>query len=171
MQLSEHLNKVYRLQPSDQCTSTLDGEGAIVLNRTHDRVPERVVLHPILALSSEARHLTHLMHALSFDWQGDSVLTIKERHHKVHMPSELVNAVMEEGRKGVSIQRYKGLGEMNADQLWETTLDPNERTLLQVKMSHADEAEDIFSTLMGDVVEPRREFIQNNALNVQNLDA
>ena len=169
--LTQHLNKVYNLQGSDQWSSLLDAEGAIILSRVYDHVPERVVLNPALALSSEARHLTHLMRELSGDWQGDSSLTIKDRQHTIHLPSELVNAVMEEGRKGVSIQRYKGLGEMNADQLWETTLDPNERTLLQVKMSHADEAEDIFSTLMGDVVEPRREFIQNNALNVQNLDA
>ena len=74
------------------------------------------------------------------------------------------------GRKGIDVQRYKGLGEMNKEQLWETTLDPNARTLLQVKISHADECDEVFSTLMGDVVEPRKEFIQNNALNVENLD-
>ena len=77
---------------------------------------------------------------------------------------------MELGRKGVSMQRYKGLGEMNPDQLWETTLNPDARTLLQVKENHVDTAREIFATLMGDVVEARRDFIQANALNVANLD-
>ena len=78
--------------------------------------------------------------------------------------------VMTEGKKGSDVQRYKGLGEMNAEQLWETTLDDNARTLLQVKVEHADDADDLFAKLMGDVVEPRREFIQENALSVANLD-
>lgn len=88
----------------------------------------------------------------------------------VTRPSELLDAVLAAGRKGLSIQRYKGLGEMNAEQLWETTLDPANRSLLRVEIAQADVADEIFTRLMGDVVEPRREFIQENALSVANLD-
>lgn len=89
----------------------------------------------------------------------------------INGPMQLSEILLEQGRKGITINRYKGLGEMNPEQLWETTLDPQVRTLLQVKLNHLEEAEKIFSTLMGDVVEPRREFIQSNALKVTNLDA
>jgi DNA gyrase subunit B len=82
-----------------------------------------------------------------------------------------VTALFEQGKKGIQVSRYKGLGEMDPEQLWETTLDPEARTFLQVKLTHLEEAEEVFSTLMGDVVEPRREFIQKNALKVVNLDA
>jgi DNA gyrase subunit B len=92
------------------------------------------------------------------------------RGSAVTRPSELLDAILAAGRKGLAVQRYKGLGEMNADQLWETTLDPDNRSLLQVEIAQADVADEIFTRLMGDVVEPRREFIQENALNVANLD-
>jgi DNA gyrase subunit B len=94
----------------------------------------------------------------------------KENQQLVYGPMDLLQFVIEAGEKGSSLQRYKGLGEMNPDQLWETTLDPEARTLLQVQVKDVIEADDTFTKLMGDVVEPRREFIQSNALNVENLD-
>ena len=99
-----------------------------------------------------------------------ATLVRKDRNQLIHGPMDLLDAILAEGEKGLSLQRYKGLGEMNPDQLWETTLDPDARTLLQVKVEDMAEADDLFTKLMGDVVEPRREFIQQNALNVENLD-
>ncbi|WP_310468413.1 DNA topoisomerase (ATP-hydrolyzing) subunit B [Sphingomonas sp.] len=100
----------------------------------------------------------------------ETVIADARKSTPVTRPSELLDAVLAAGRKGLSIQRYKGLGEMNAEQLWETTLDPANRSLLRVEVAQADVADEIFTRLMGDVVEPRREFIQDNALNVANLD-
>ena len=97
-------------------------------------------------------------------------LVRKDRSQLIHGPMDLLEAILAEGEKGLSLQRYKGLGEMNPDQLWETTLDPDARTLLQVRVEDMAKADDLFTKLMGDVVEPRREFIQQNALSVENLD-
>ena len=99
-----------------------------------------------------------------------AVLVRKDRNQLINGPLDLLDAILAEGEKGLSLQRYKGLGEMNPDQLWETTLDPDARTLLQVKVEDMAEADDLFTKLMGDVVELRREFIQQNALSVENLD-
>lgn len=99
-----------------------------------------------------------------------ATLVRKDRTQLIHGPMDLLDAVLSEGEKGLSLQRYKGLGEMNPEQLWETTLDPDARTLLRVKVEDMAEADDLFTKLMGDVVEPRREFIQKNALSVENLD-
>src|SRR5262249_27169958 len=128
-----------------------------------------VVAGPLIK-SAEARTRDGLAPDLQAIYQRPGVFVTKDKETPTASPTELFAAVLEAGRKGVAIQRYKGLGEMNPDQLWETTLDPEARTLLQVKINHADEADEIFSTLMGDVVEPRRDFIQDNALKVANLD-
>ena len=103
-------------------------------------------------------------------FEKEVVYQKKEKDCKVNSPSELLTLILKEGEKGLTLQRYKGLGEMNADQLWETTLDPAARTLLQVQIKHTTEEKSTFSDLMGDDVEPRRIFIQEQALNVSNLD-
>ncbi len=107
---------------------------------------------------------------LQASYAHPGVLMKKDKEHPVLGPTGMVDTIMEISRKGASVQRYKGLGEMNPGQLWETTLDPEARTLLRVTVKDANEANDLFETLMGDVVEPRREFIQTNALKVTNLD-
>jgi DNA gyrase subunit B len=148
----------------------LTGQGGLALTRTLRGVAERHVIDAHLIDSAEARRINAKAGALQETYAKPGALKVKDREHPVTGPVALVETVMGLGRKGVGIQRYKGLGEMNADQLWHTTLDPHARTLLQVRVSHADDAEEVFSTLMGDTVETRREFIETNALSVANLD-
>ena len=124
---------------------------------------------PVLR-SGEARRLGKFTETLQDAYGEPATLMRRDRDTSVHGPLDLLAAILDEGEKGLSLQRYKGLGEMNPDQLWETTLDPEARTLLQVKVEDQVEADDLFSKLMGDVVEPRREFIQQNALRVEHLD-
>ena len=120
--------------------------------------------------SGEAKRSGTFTEHLQDVYDLPATLIRKDRTQLIHGPMDLLDAILAEGEKGLSLQRYKGLGEMNPDQLWETTLDPDARTLLQVKVEDMAEADDLFTKLMGDVVEPRREFIQQNALNVENLD-
>ena len=142
--------------------------GGFVFSRTRRGVSERVVLDDQTLHALDARRLAERGAALAAIFgEGPASFRRKDKVTPIRGPMDLVAAVMEVGRKGLSIQRYKGLGEMNAEQLWETTLDAEARNLLQVKVEHADDADDLFARLMGDLVEPRREFIQENALDAE----
>jgi len=145
-------------------TGRFDPDHALVLERVVRGVAERVVVDKLLVASADARRLADRAANLRETYAGRAILKRGAESQELHGPLSLLAAIEAAGRKGVSIQRYKGLGEMNAEQLWETTLDPEIRNLLQVKVDHGDEADDLFAKLMGDVVEPRREFIQDNAL-------
>jgi DNA gyrase subunit B len=145
------------------------GEG-LMLKRALRGVTEVHVLDRGLIGSLDARRLNDKRAHLAEVYDQPGTLKRKGDGTSVTGPRALLDAVYDAGRKGISLQRYKGLGEMNPDQLWETTLDRDVRTLLQVKVGDLTEADEIFSKLMGDIVEPRREFIQTNALNVENLD-
>ena len=147
-----------------------DGAGGIVLARALRGVRERHVIDRDLVAGAEAIRLAAMTAELRAAFDEPARLKLKDREIALHGPTGLVEAVLAQGRKGLAISRFKGLGEMNPDQLWETTLDPDARMLLKVRIRDVEESSQIFETLMGDVVEPRREFIQANALKVANLD-
>ena len=142
-------------------------QNSFVFSRVKRGVSEKVVLDELLLHAADARRLAERSRELAVIFEGRATYTRRDKATVVRGPIDLVNAVMDNGRKGLAVQRYKGLGEMNADQLWEPTLDADARTLLQVKVNHADDADDMFTRLMGDLVEPRREFIQENALDAE----
>lgn len=149
----------------------LSEDGGFVFSHRSRGVEERFALSGAMLRTAEARQLDAMAGSLQESYRNNrAMLKLKTGEGALSGPLDLFGRVMAHGRKGVTIQRYKGLGEMNPDQLLETTLDPEARTLLQVKVAHGDDADTVFSTLMGDVVEPRREFIQENAHKVANLD-
>ncbi|MEP7315122.1 MAG: DNA topoisomerase (ATP-hydrolyzing) subunit B [Sphingomicrobium sp.] len=168
-------------------SAELAQDGGYLFRRKWRGVTDATIIEPGFLQSAEARKLhtlaaeqaeayakpailkTMKAAAKADSEEGEDAAEVK-KSVPVTRPSELLDGVLAAGRKGLSIQRYKGLGEMNAEQLWETTLDPANRSLLRVEVAQADIADEIFTRLMGDVVEPRREFIQDNALSVANLD-
>jgi len=152
-------------------TATSNDElGGYLFERTVRGVREVVQLDMGLINSADARQLDRYATRLAEVYAEPPLLRRREASEAIAGPLALLDAVFAAGRKGLTMQRYKGLGEMNAEQLWETTLDPNVRSLLQVKVTDATDADSLFARLMGDEVEPRREFIQENALSVANLD-
>ncbi|MBT3534497.1 MAG: DNA gyrase subunit B, partial [Rhodospirillaceae bacterium] len=151
-------------------TGQAAADGGYALERSTRGVVETHLIDATLIRSGEARQLDAMAKELQEIYEHPAALVRKDEEIRITGPLDLLATVLKIGQKGLSVQRYKGLGEMNPEQLWETTLDPNVRTLLQVQVKELDDADEVFSTLMGDVVEPRREFIQSNALNVVNLD-
>jgi DNA gyrase subunit B len=154
--LSEAYERGWHGEPS--------GDGGLRFWRELRGVREVVAIDGALIASADARRLDRMAGEMQVNYLRAGSLRRKDETREIRSPSQLLEAIFEWGRKGLSLQRYKGLGEMNPEQLWETTLDENARSLLAVKVQHADEADELFAKLMGDVVEPRREFIQDNAL-------
>jgi len=151
-------------------TGAPTADGGLVFAREVRGVKESWNIDARLIGSADAIRLDKKAAHLQEIYARPAKLRRKDGEKPIHGPIDLLEAVFAAGRKGISMQRYKGLGEMNPEQLWETTLDANVRSLLRVKVSELDEADDIFTKLMGDVVEPRRDFIRENALSVANLD-
>jgi DNA gyrase subunit B len=156
-QLSDETERGWHGEPTE--------DGGLKFWREVRGVREAVAIDGALIGSADARKLDRMAASLQNTYLKLGLLKRKDEQVEVRAPSQLLNTIIEWGRKGLALQRYKGLGEMDASQLFETTLDENARTLLLVKVEHADDADDLFAKLMGDVVEPRREFIQDNALS------
>ena len=170
--LARRLNALHAGQDWDpDWTGGVGDDGGLVFSRVLRGVTQHRQIDATMMKSAEARRLDGMASDLQETYEKAGTLTSSDGEEvSVHGPSDLADTVMRWGRKGVSVARYKGLGEMNPDQLWQTTLDREARTLLKVRVAQAEAADGLFDTLMGDVVEPRREFIQDNALEVSNLD-
>ncbi|AGF73929.1 DNA gyrase subunit B [Bartonella australis AUST/NH1] len=145
-------------------------DGGLCFERVLRGVKDVITLDMGLINSSDARQIDRISQNLAEIYDPPPLLRCKDKSERIFGPVSLLESIFTNGKKGINLQRYKGLGEMNAGQLWETTLDPDARSLLQVKINDATDADSLFSRLMGDEVEPRRAFIQDNALSVSNLD-
>ncbi|MEJ6789105.1 DNA topoisomerase (ATP-hydrolyzing) subunit B [Brevundimonas sp. BR2-1] len=156
---------LYAEEGDGDWTGAPGAQGAVAFERVRRAVTERIVLEEALIRSLDARRLAERSAAFEGVFDKPAIFRRKDKTVTVRGPLDLLEAVLDAGKKGIAIQRYKGLGEMNPEQLWETTLDVNARTLLKVQVEHQEDASDLFAKLMGDVVEPRREFIQANALD------
>ena len=167
--VAERLNLI-ALEYERGWTGRITQDKGVRLARILRGVEEVRTLDGPMLRSGEARRTGSFTQSLQDVYGLPATLIRKDRVQSILGPLDLLAAILEEGERGLSLQRYKGLGEMTPDQLWETKLDPDARTLLQVKVEDMAEADDLFTKLMGDVVEPRREFIQQNALSVENLD-
>ena len=151
-------------------TGRITQDHGIRLSRVLRGVEELRTLDGAVLRSSEARKLSQIAGQYREVYRDPARLVRKDREQAIHGPIDLLKSILAEGEKGLTLQRYKGLGEMNPDQLWETTINPETRRLMQVRIEDAVAADEVFTTLMGDEVEPRREFIEKNALSVANLD-
>ncbi len=166
-EISEHLNKTHSEYSWDAEVGT---NGEVNISRLYQGLVDKYKLDNSILETKDIQTFLSSSTDIADVFSDISVLQSQDLSTKITSPSSLVRSVMEYGKKGLTLQRFKGLGEMNADQLWDTTLNPETRTLLQVKISDYEATDSIFSILMGDLVEPRRDFINNNALNVENID-
>ena len=171
-QAAEVANRLDSLAPETErgWQGDIAADGGVRFTRILRGVAQTHSIDGFALRAAEARRLAAMGAELAETYAQPAKLIRKDCEVAIRAPSELIDVIMAEGEKGLTLQRYKGLGEMNAEQLWETTLDPEARTLLQVRIDHMADADEIFSKLMGDIVEPRRQFIQENALSVENLD-
>ena len=167
-ELAARLNEI-ALSAEKSWKVVIDAQG-VQIARVVRGVAERYSFDPAFLRSAEARWLADRSDLLAARFATVATLRLDSQEIPISGPASAFERILQQGRRGLALQRFKGLGEMNADQLWKTTLDPSARTLLQVRVGDAEEAAQVFSTLMGDVVEPRREFIVGNALRVANLD-